>query len=84
MERENLLPLITRLQTLYYPKRRRELCEAIAALESALERQDAGALMTVLTENSLLLLKDALCRKYRDGRPVLVSEEDLWNALPKS
>lgn len=78
MERENLLPLITRLQTLYYPKRRRELCEAIAALESALERQDAGALMTVLTENSLLLLKDALCRKYRDGRPVLVSEEDLW------
>lgn len=74
---DDLKPLITELQTLYYVNRRNELSEKIAEKEEHLKAYDAKALSKTLTDSSWRLLKAALHDKYKEGRTVYTDLKDM-------
>ena len=68
-DKNDLTPLIKRLQTIYYQSRIKEINQRIASVDKALAHYDAEDLTTALTELSMSLFKASLCnREAKYGR----------------
>lgn len=68
-DKNDLTPLIKRLQTIYYQSRIKEINQRIASVDKALAHYDAEDLTNALTELSMSLFKASLCnREAKYGR----------------
>ncbi len=74
VDKNNLWPIITGLQNCYYQKRLVEVTDDIKVIENYLKTVNAKSLAQLLAEDSMLLFKDALCKKYKDAQPLVLQE----------
>lgn len=71
--------IITLLDWLFYLRRIRELESEIVDIESKLSQLDAKVLMKSLTDNSMIILKASLARRYKNERAIVGSAQDIFN-----
>lgn len=76
--KQDIIKVITAFQTMYYHAKLAELAQETADIEKYLNSVDKG-LLKDLCDQSMVLLKDKLARKYdyKEERSIF-SEEDLW------
>ncbi len=74
VDKGNLWPIITELQNSYYQKRLTEVTDGIEGAENYLSEVNAQGMAQSLAEASMLLLKDALCQRYKDAQPLAIQE----------
>lgn len=76
--KQDISQIITIFQAMYYRAKQEELSEEVVALEKYLGSIDKNLLENVCNQ-SMVVLKDALARKYTgDSRRKQFTEEDLW------
>lgn len=66
VDRNNLAPLITELQALYYKNKLRELKDRLESIERELSDYDSDILSEELSENSMTLFKTSLNDHYKN------------------
>lgn len=73
----NIRPIITELQSLYYIARQKEIENRVKEIESELKVHDGTALSKELCTKSLEILKNALYVKYHQEERRIFDEDDL-------
>lgn len=76
--KQDISTIITMLQDRYYRARQNELCEEIAEIEKYLKYANDG-LLNDLCNQSMVILRDKLARKYESkGKRTIFDEDALW------
>lgn len=76
--KQDIAKIITTFQAMYYRTKQEELSAEIAEIEEYLKHVNKN-LLDDLCEQSMMVLKDKLARRYEtDGERKVFSEEDLW------
>lgn len=76
--KQDMIKMITALQTMYYHTKLVELAQEITVIEEYLDSVDQGVLQD-LCDQSMVLLRGRLAEKYGDQKERRIfSEDDLW------
>lgn len=67
------------LDWLFYIRKIHELKSEIEILEVRLSQLNAKTLMKSLTDNSMIILKASLAKRYKEERPIIASVSELFN-----